>query len=318
MLNRIGVLTRDCAGVNAAIRSIVRTAHIYNIEVIGFLKGFDGLIDNNYIKLDRKQVSGIIDKGGTILKTSRSKRFYKTQWISKAIKNIRDNHIDCLIVVGGNGSLKGAHLLASEYNIPTIGIPATIDNDINGVDFSIGTDTAVNIALDALDKIRDTATSLERIFVIEVMGRKCGYIALQVALAGGCEDVIIPEREFDYDIICKRISEGILRGKNSWIIVVSEGKANAKDVADIITRKTGLETRVTVLGHIQRGGSPTATDRILASKLGNHAIDILKSGEKDKCICLKNGNPASFDLSKAIKKKMIDSKKIYNLIKMLT
>lgn len=318
MMYRIGVLTRDCAGVNAAIRSIVRTAYIDNIEVIGFLKAYDGLIDNSFIKLDRKQVSGIIDKGGTILKTARSRRFYNMQWRSKAIKNIRENHIDGLIVVGGNGSLKGAHLLASEYNIPTIGIPATIDNDINGVDFSIGTDTAVNVALDALDKIRDTATSLERIFVIEVMGRKCGYIALQVALAGGCEDVVIPERESDYDRMCNEIREGNSRGKNSWIIVVSEGKANANEVADIITRKTALETRVTVLGHIQRGGSPTAADRILASKLGNYAIDILKNGETDKCVCLNNGNPSSFDLSQAIKKKIIDTEKIYNLIKMLT
>lgn len=317
-MDRIGVLSRDCAGVNATIRSIVRTAYFNKIEVVGFLKGYDGLIDNNFIKLDRKKVSGIINMGGTILKTARSRRFYDTIWRERAIKNLRDNHIDGLIVIGGNGSLSGAHILALEHNFQIIGVPATIDNDINGVDLCIGVDSAVNVALDAIDKIRDTATSLERIFVVEVMGKKCGYIALQVTLAGGCEDAIIPERSFDYDVMCNEIREGNLKGKNSWIIVVAEGAAKAHDVADIISKKTNLETRFTVLGHIQRGGKPTSSDRVLASKLGSYAVNILKNGQTDKCVCLNNNIISSLSLSEATKKKMIDTENVYTLIKMLT
>ena len=208
---KIAVLTRDCAGVNATVRSLVRTANKYNIGVLGFLKGYDGLIDNKFIKLDRRSVSGIINQGGTILKTARSKRFFIESEQKKAVQNIKDNKVQGLIVIGGDGSLRGAHILASKYNIPVVGIPATIDNDVNGVDLSIGADTAVNVALDALDKIRDTATSLERIFVVEVMGRECGYIALQVALAGGCEEVLIPEKDFNIEAM----SEGYY-GFGNW------------------------------------------------------------------------------------------------------
>jgi len=181
-MEKIAILTRDCAGVNATIRSIVRTAS-NNIEVVGVIKGYDGLIDGNLISLNRRSVSGIINKGGTILKTARSQRFFTEEGQQQAVKTIHDNGIEGLIVIGGNGSLSGAHVLATTHNIPVVGIPATIDNDVAGVDLAIGADTAVNVALSALDKIRDTATSLERIFVVEVMGRSCGYIALQVALA---------------------------------------------------------------------------------------------------------------------------------------
>ena len=317
-MKKIAVLTRDCAGVNATIRSIVRTAYIYGIEVVGIRRGYSGLIDGDFVKLDRRSVSGIINLGGTILKTSRCKRFYNEEFQKQAVKNIKQNNIDGIIVVGGNGSLTAANILANKYGIPIAGIPATIDNDVNGVDLTLGADTAVNVALDALDKIRDTATSLERIFIVEVMGRNCGYIALQVALAGGCEEVLIPEMEMDLDIISKEILEGNKQGKASWIIIVAEGKAHAHDIADIITNKTGLETRIAVLGHIQRGGRPTATDRILGARLGNHAVEMLKNGIINHCVAINDDEIVEIPLNITIQPKKIDLGGKYKLIKLLT
>jgi 6-phosphofructokinase 1 len=317
-MRKIAILTRDCAGVNATIRAVVRTACDYEMEVVGVLKGYDGLIDGELIPLNRRSVSGIINVGGTILKTTRSKRFLTDDGQKQAAKNIHDNSIEGLIVVGGNGSLTGAHILATKYKIPTIGIPATIDNDINGVDLTIGADTAVNVALDAVDKIRDTAKSLERIFIVEVMGRCCGYIALQVALAGGCEEVLIPEKELDIERMCREITDGNSQGKLSWIIIVAEGRANAQDIAEMITKKTGFEIRVAVLGHIQRGGSPTALDRILAARLGNYAVDVLRAGQTDKCVSLKDKSLVTIPLEVAIQKKEIEADSYYKLIKLLT
>ena len=317
-MKKIAILTRDCAGVNATIRSVVRTANKNDIEVFGVLKGFDGLIDNKFIPLDGRSVSGIVNRGGTILKTARSKRFFIESEQKKAVHNIKKNNIDGLIIIGGNGSLRGAQVLAENYHIPVIGIPATIDNDVNGVDLSIGADTAVNVALDSLDKIRDTATSLERIFVIEVMGRECGYIALQVALAGGCEEVLIPEQDFDIDTMCKEIEIGNLKGKESWIIIVAEGKAKGHDISNIITEKTKLETRVVVLGHIQRGGHPTSIDRILAARLGNYAVKILKKGISNHCVSIKDKELISIPLEIAVEPKKTDVKTYYKLIKILT
>jgi len=317
-MKKIAILTRDCAGVNATIRAIVRTANKYNIEVLGVLKGYDGLIDDKLIPLDRHSVSGIINTGGTILKTARSHRFLIESEQKKAVQTIKKHNIDGLIVIGGDGSLRGAHILASKYGIPVVGIPATIDNDINGVDLTIGADTAVNVALDALDKIRDTATSLERIFVVEVMGRECGYIALEVALGGGCEEVLIPEKDFDIDKMCEEIKVGSSHGKESWIIIVAEGKAKGHDIARIITERTGLETRVAVLGHIQRGGRPTSVDRTLAARLGNYAVNALKEGATDHCVSLKNGKLATLPLESAVQPKKIDVDTYYRLIKILT
>jgi 6-phosphofructokinase 1 len=317
-MKKIAILTRDCAGVNAAIRSVVRTAFHYNIEVVGVLRGYDGLIDGTFIPLNRRSVSGIINLGGTVLKASRSKRFLTDSGQQQAIKNIHDTGIEGLLVIGGNGSLRGAHGLATHSRIPVVGIPATIDNDITDVDFAIGADTAVNVALDAVDKIRDTATSLERIFVVEVMGRKSGYIALKVALAGGCEEVLLPEKKSDIETMCKEIKQGNAKGKSSWIVIVAEGKANAHDIAGLITRKTGFETRVTVLGHIQRGGHPTAVDRILASQLGNYAVEVLRTGQSDICVSMKNDTFVTIPLSRAIQSKKIKVAETYTLIKLLS
>ncbi|MCX6666158.1 MAG: ATP-dependent 6-phosphofructokinase [Euryarchaeota archaeon] len=317
-MKKIGLLTRDCAGVNAAIRSVVRSAVCCDIDVAGVLRGYDGLIDGDVIPLDRQSVSGIINRGGTMLKTARSQRFCTEQGQKQAVETIRNNNIDGLIVIGGNGSLTGAHLLATRYGIPVVGIPATIDNDVNGVDLTIGADTAINVALDAVDKIRDTVSSLERIFIVEVMGRSCGYLALQVALAGGCEEVLLPEQGFDVEMMCNEIVAGNTHGKTSWIIIVAEGTAKAQDIAAMITGKTGLETRVAVLGHIQRGGAPSAIDRILAARLGNFAVEVLLDGATDCCVGLKDDRLITIPLEVAIQHKKLEVESFYKLIKILT
>jgi 6-phosphofructokinase 1 len=317
-MKRIAVLTRDCAGMNAAIRALVRSACAYGIKVYGIFRGYQGLIEGDLKLLNRRSVSGIINLGGTILKTARSKRFRSVAGQRQAIKTLRNNKIDGLVVIGGNGSLTGAHILANKYSIPVIGVPATIDNDVNGIDMSIGADTAVNVALDALDKIRDTATSLERIFVVEVMGRDCGYIALRVALAGGCEEVLLPEKNFSIKKICEEIVEGNIQGKVSWIIVVAEGRAKATDIAKKINKITGLETREVVLGHVQRGGRPTAFDRILAARYANHAFEALRAGKSDKCVTIKESKLALIPLAKAIQHKDIEANSYYRLVRILT
>ena len=317
-MKKIGILTRDCAGINATIRAIVRNAAAKKVKVAGIMRGYEGLIDAEFKELDHRSVSGIINLGGTILKTARSERFLKKEFKLKAVKNIKNNNIDGIIVIGGNGSLTAAHILASRYSVPVIGVPATIDNDVNGVDMTIGADTALNVALDALDKIRDTATSLERIFVVEVMGRDCGYIALRVGLAAGAEEVLIPEKKFNMKKICKDIINGNKKGKVSWIIITAEGKAKAPELAKKITKLTHLETREVVLGHIQRGGRPTAFDRILAARYGSFAFDMLCKGKTDKCVTLKNEKLSLIPLKVAIEQKDIEVKSYYRLIKILT
>jgi 6-phosphofructokinase 1 len=316
-MKRMAILTRDCAGVNAAIRAAVRTAAPAGVEVLGVLRGYEGLIDGDFIPLDRRSVSGIINAGGTILKTARCERFFTADGQAAALKNIKARAIDGLLVIGGNGSLTGAHLLASTHGLKVVGVPATIDNDLSGVDVTLGADTAVNVALDALDKIRDTATSLERIFVVEVMGRNCGFIAMQVALAGGCEEVLLPEQDYDPDAMCREIRNGHARGKVSWIIITAEGKARAQDVAAVVTRETGLETRIAVLGHIQRGGRPTARDRILAARLGHAAVEALIDGKSDVCVHYKNGRVAVLPLETAIRPKACPVADDYHLLKVL-
>jgi len=277
MMKRIAVLTTggDAPGMNAAIRAVVRYGLYNKIEVMGVFRGWWGLINEEMKLLNHRSVSGIINQGGTILKTARCPEFETEEGRKRAFNTVKKNAIDGLIVIGGNGSFKAAHIFGRKYNVPCIGIPASIDNDINGVDVTIGSDTAINTALAAIDNIRDTATSMERIFVVEVMGRESGYIALEVALAGGCEDVIIPEKRFNLESICHDIVEGNLRGKISWIIVVAEGAGSAFDIAEKITEMTSLETRPVVLGHIQRGGRPTAASRDLALHLGQEAVGCL-------------------------------------------
>ncbi len=316
-MKKIAILTRDCGGVNAAVRAAVRTATAAGIETLGVIRGYEGLIDGDFIPLHRRSVSNIINLGGTILKSARSDRFLSDEGQTRAVENLRAKAVDGILVIGGNGSLRGAHNLVSRHGIRVIGIPATIDNDINGVDESVGADTALNVALDAIDKIRDTASSMERIFVVEVMGRKCGFIAMKAALAGGCEEVLLPEREFDMTAMCREIMEGNRRGKISWIIIVAEGKAKAADIAASITSCTSLETRVAVLGHIQRGGRPTADDRILASRLASAAVEALRNGRSGECVHMKNGRLDFLPLATAVQPKVIDIEADYRLLKIL-
>lgn len=319
-MKRIAVLTTggDAPGMNPAIRSVVRYGINQKLEVMGVFRGWWGLINEELKNLDHRSVSGIIGQGGTVLKTARCAEFRTEEGQRRAYDTIKKNNIDGLIVIGGNGSFAAAHRFCGQYNIPCVGIAASIDNDINGIDYTIGTDTAINTALDAIDKIRDTATSMERIFVVEVMGRESGFIALTVALAGGCEDVIIPERELDLNAVCHDIVHGNLIGKMSWIIVLAEGAGKAEDIARQITDMTGLETRTVVLGHVQRGGRPTAVSRDLALNLGKAAVDCLIAGKTDIALGLAGGKIIEVNFEDAIKKKELKIADFYRLVKILT
>jgi len=319
-MKRIAVLTTggDAPGMNAAIRSVVRCASAKKVEVMAVFRGWWGLINEEMKLLDHRSVSGIINQGGTILKTSRCPEFNTPPGEERAYNNLKKNSIEGMIIIGGNGSFSAARTFYERYKFPCIGIAASIDNDINGIDVTAGSDTAVNTALAAIDNIRDTATSMERIFVVEVMGRDCGFIALEVALAGGCEEVLIPERKFDLDSICHDIVEGNIRGKVSWIIVVAEGAAKAEDIARRITEMTSLETRAIVLGHVQRGGRPTALSRELALRLGKEAVECLLGGQSDKAVGMRDNKIVTVDFETAIKKKQLNMDELYQLIKILT
>ena len=319
-LKRIGVLTSggDAPGMNAAIRSVVRYGVYHNLEVIGILRGYAGLINGNLRPLDHRSVSGIINRGGTILETARCDEFLTEEGQRKAVETLKRNRIDALVVIGGDGTYRGAIQLWDKWHIPCVGVPATIDNDLNGTDITIGADTAINTALEATDKIRDTATSMERVFVIEVMGRDSGFIAIHVALASGAEEVLVPELSHNLEDMCRDIVEGSRRGKNSWIIIVAEGAARADKVAEKITEMTGLETRVAVLGHIQRGGNPTAQDRILAARLGAAAVDSILNGEFGKAVGIKDGEINVVDLHDAVKGKGAVVEPFYQLTRILT
>lgn len=318
-VKRIAVLTSggDSSGMNAAIRSVTRTAIYSGIKVFGVMRGYQGLIKADMKEFNRRSVSNIINLGGTILKTARSEEFKTRKGRLKAAQNLKKKGIDGLIVIGGDGSFRGAHLLCQEWGIRCIGVPATIDNDLNGTDFTIGSNTALEVALDAIDKIRDTVTSLERIFVVEVMGRKCGYIAMRTALAGGAEDVLLPGTRYDLNKICQEIRLARRKGKVSWILIVAEGAAKANRIARIIEKKTGYETRVTVLGHIQRGGRPSAMDRILASRLGAAAVTLLMQGESDKMVGVIADQVEATELSYACEAKKDTDRELYKLLKIL-
>ena len=317
-MNKIAVLTRDCGGVNAAIRAVVRTAAARGIAVEGVVRGYEGLIRGDVVPLDRRSVSNIIGLGGTILKTARAEAFLTDEGQKAGLATLRARAIDGLVVIGGNGSLTGARVLAERHGFPVVGIPATIDNDVAGVANAIGADTAVNVAMDALDKIRDTATSLERIFVVEVMGRKCGWLAMQVALSGGCEEVLLPEKDVPLEALCDEIKEGRARGKASWIIVVAEGRGTAAGIAEAVTARTGLETRIAVLGHIQRGGRPTAADRIMAARLGHAAVEALVAGRTGGLVHLVGDRVEFLKFGTAGDKKTTDIEFDYHLLKVLS
>ncbi len=280
-MKHIGVLTSggDAAGMNAAIRSVVRTAIVRGLKVTGIRRGYTGLIEGDAQPMDLGSVGGIINRGGTILRTSRSARFPTPEGQAEAARQIERMGLDGLVVIGGDGSFRGAEALHATCGLAVVGIPGTIDNDIGGTEYTIGFDTAVNVALDAVDKVRDTADSHERLFVIEVMGRSNGHVAAAVGLAGGAEVILVPERPFDLVQVAERLKQGISRGKLSSIIVTAEGAAKAADVAVFMENYLKRDVRYTVLGHIQRGGAPTATERMMASRFGQMAVDLLIAGE---------------------------------------
>ncbi|HTY13211.1 MAG TPA: 6-phosphofructokinase [Candidatus Omnitrophota bacterium] len=270
----------DAPGMNTAIRAVVRTAIFNGLKVYGIERGWQGLVEGKIKDMELQTVGGIINRGGTILHTHRCPEFKQKEVRKKAFDNLQAFNIHGLVVIGGDGSLNAANALVKEFNFPIVNIPASIDNDIYGTDYSIGFDTAVNTALDAIDKIRDTATSHERVFVIEVMGRNNGFIALDVGLVAGAEAIIIPEVPFNIDAIGQKIRYGQQRGKSSFIVVVAEGAAKADEVAKQLQKRTKLDVRYSVLGHIQRGGAPSALSREVACKLGAKAVQMLIEGKK--------------------------------------
>lgn len=290
-MKRIGVLTSggDASGMNPALRAVVRTAIVDGLEVIGIERGYEGLLNGWFKPLNLSSVGGIINRGGTILRTARSERFRTEEGLQEAANALREQGIDGLVVIGGDGSFRGAAKLEEVSGIRVVGIPATIDNDIGGTEYTLGYDTALQVAMDAIDKIRDTADSFERIFVIEVMGRSRGFIAVAVGLAGGAEAILVPEIPFDPVQICERLKRGMARGKRSAIIVTAEGAAKASEVATFVEMYLREEVRATVLGYTQRGGSPTAMDRIMGSRFGALAVELLLNGESGMMTAQRGG-----------------------------
>lgn len=331
-MQKIGILTSggDAPGMNPCIRSVVRTAIYNDLEVIGIKRGYCGLVEKDFEKMDRGSVADIIHRGGTILLTARCKLFMEKKFRLKAYKHMKEEGIEGLIVIGGNGSLRGAQIIGEEFNIPVVGIPGTIDNDLSCTDITIGFDTAMNTVLDAINKIRDTATSHERTFIIETMGRNAGFLTLMTGLAGGAESILIPEIEYSIDEICEKIKQGYKRGKLHSIILVAEGidgdfktnrdicKSKATFIGEEINKRTGLETRIIILGHLQRGGHPTAQDRVLASRMGAKAVDLLLDDIGNKMISFKNNKIDVFEIDRVLEEEKKIDRDIFDLAHILS
>ena len=318
-MRKIGVLTRggDSPGMNAAIRAVVRCGIDAGFEVWGIERGFEGLLDGELRVMDRSSVGDILHRGGTVLKTARSERFMEDRWIDKAADLLKTLNIDGLVVIGGDGSLHGG-LKLSERGITVMGLPGTIDNDLNYTDFTIGFDTAVSTVLEAVSKIRDTSSAHDRTSVIEVMGRHCGDIALYSAVTGGAECVLLPEKEEDINRVCRKIIEGSNRGKLHSIIIKAEGTPTPGDeLVKIIEEKTGRETKLIVLSYLQRGGSPTMNDRLLATLCAEKAVTLLGEDSKSKAIGVSDGHIVAYDLADALKMPGTLDENLYSLIDVL-
>lgn len=315
----IAVLTSggDAPGMNAAIRAVVRTGIAKGINVKGILRGYAGLLNEEIIDMDTKSVADIIERGGTILYTARSKYFATDKGHEEGAAILKKHGIDGLVVIGGDGSFKGAQGL-SHLGINTIGIPGTIDLDIACTDYTIGFDTAVNTAMEAIDKIRDTSTSHERCSVIEVMGRNAGYIALWCGIANGAEDILLPEKyDGDVDKLIEHIKETKKKGKKHHIVINAEGIGHSQELAERIEKETGMETRATILGHLQRGGSPTCKDRVYASIMGAYAVDLLADGKTNRVVAYKDGKYVDFEVDEALSMEKSISEYEYNISKNL-
>ncbi|MCF2874102.1 MULTISPECIES: 6-phosphofructokinase [unclassified Tenacibaculum] len=306
-IKKIAVMTSggDSPGMNAAIRSVVRACAYYRTECVGIYRGYQGMIEGDMIPLTARSVNNIVHKGGTILKSARSKEFRTEEGRKKAYENLLENNVDALVVIGGDGSFTGGVVFNKEYNFPIIGIPGTIDNDIFGTTHTLGYDTALNTAVDAIDKIRDTASSHNRLFFVEVMGRDAGFIALNAGVGAGAEEILIPEEDLGLDRLLESLKKSRRAGKSSSIVVVSEGDKTGKNVfelADYVEENLeDYEVRVSVLGHMQRGGTPSCFDRVLASRMGVKAVELLIDGETNLMVGLNNNEIETIDLEKAIK-----------------
>ena len=318
-IKTIGVLTSggDAPGMNAALRAVVRAGLHHGKKMIGIYNGYKGLLEKDMKELTYRDVSGIINRGGTVLKTARCKEFLTSEGIQKAANNAREAGIDALVVLGGDGSFRGA-LALSEHGFPVIGVPCTIDNDIGCSDYTIGYDTALNTACDAIDKIRDTCSSHDRCSVVEVMGRNAGYLAINVAVAAGAEVCLIPEKKFDLSDIMDKIQETTEKGKTHFIVVVAEGVGGVEFIAKNIEKQTGVETRPSTLGYIQRGGTPTVKDRVVASKMGLKAIELLLEGIANRVVVYKDANIVDFDIVEALSMKKDFDNNLVELAEVLT
>ncbi len=321
-ITKIGVLTSggDSPGMNAAIRAVVRTGNFNGMEVFGILRGYSGMIEGDIMKMESKSVANIIQRGGTILKTARCKEFLTYEGREKAFQNLQDLGINGLVIIGGDGSFRGAQIFSSEFDIPCIGLPGTIDKDISGTDFTIGFDTAVNTAVEAIDKVRDTADAHDRLFIIEVMGRDSGYIALHSGIATGAENILIPEKRTDIEDIIKALTEKQGRKKLVNLIVVAEGEEfGATELAKIICeRMPEQEVRVCILGHIQRGGAPTCLDRLIASRMGYAAVECLMEGRFNVFVGIVNNRMHYIPLNEAVKKKQRISEEWMKIVRILS
>lgn len=319
MVKKIGVLTSggDAPGMNAAIRAVVRTAVYNGIEVVGIKRGYNGLINGDFIEMDARSVGETLQKGGTILQTARCKEFREIEGVRKGIQKAREAGIDGLIVVGGDGSFRGARDLSRE-GLPTIAMPGTIDNDISCSEYTIGYDTCLNTVIQAVDKLRDTCSSHERCSVVEVMGRGAGYIAIEAAIACGAEVVLIPEVPYDLqrDVI-DVIENGKKRGKQHNIIIVAEGVGGVVEMAKVIEEKTGVEARATILGHVQRGGSPTVKDRVVASQMGAKSVELLLEGKSNRIVCMQKSEIVDVDIEEGLNMKKSVSEDLVKLAKQL-
>lgn len=318
-VHRIGVLTSggDAPGMNAAIRAVVRTACYYGVECVGVERGYNGLISGDMKPMTARDVSGITGLGGTILYTARCPEFQTPEGLKRAADNCHFMGIDGLVAIGGDGTFRGAGEL-SEYGISVVGIPGTIDNDIACTGYTIGFDTACNTAIDCIDKLDDTMRSHERCSVVEVMGHRSGHLALSVGIAVGATAVLIPEKPLDYDKdLILPIREGRLRGRSSFTVIVAEGAASGHDIAEIVADKTGMDTRVTVLGHVQRGGRPASRDRIIATRMGYEAVKVLVEGGTNKVICFDGCTYSTVDIDEALKMHKGIEEDIYALLEVI-
>ncbi len=318
-MKTIGILTSggDAPGMNAAVRAVVRSAIYYGCKVYGINRGYKGLIEEDIYEMDLSSVGDIIQKGGTVLKSSRCEEFKTEEGRAIGVKVLKKYGIDYLVVIGGDGSFNGAQKL-SDLGFPAIGIPGTIDNDLAYTDYTIGFDTTMNTIIDAISKIRDTSSSHERVNIVEVMGRHCGDLALYSGLAGGAETVIVPEVDFKVEDVCNRLKTTQKRGKKHSIIVLAEGVGNSQDLGKKIVEETGADLRVTILGHVQRGGSPSSFDRILASRMGVRAVELLLEGKSARVIGIRNNKIIDMEINEALGMTREFDKETFEMVKILS